>query len=214
MRYLFVLAVILSAAASRADEASARQHYEAGAVLYEATRYEAALHEFEAAQATEPRPALVYNIARCLDRLGRRQEATAAYKRFLHDDDAIDDAHAEEARARLSAMRPATSAPGVSLSPTVSTVAALPPPPTRRRSYLGPGLLGGGALALAAVGAGLTGSALTSYGQLSKTCAPDCSPTSWQSLPAREHAGEALLGVAGAMAIADIAWFIIVARRK
>lgn len=206
MRLLLAALLLLAPSLTFADVDAARLRYEAGAALYEATRYEAALREFEAAQAMEPRPALVYNIARCLDRLGRRQEAATAYERFLRGEEAIG-AHADEARLRLAelARMPA---------PTPSTVAPSSPPPTKRRRYLGPGILVGGALALAIIGAGLTGSALADYNQLSSSCAPNCQSSTWQGLPARERAGEALLGIAGAALVADVVWFVIVARRK
>lgn len=205
MRFTFTLILLLFSAAAFADEQEiARDHYDRGAALYDATRYESALHEFETAYTQEPRPALVFNIARCLDRLGRRTEAAAAYERFIEN--APDATSAASARARLDAIRVIVQpAPVVLLTPIT--------PPRRRSHYLGPGILLGGALAIGAIGAGLTGSALVSYHSLSDACSPNCNPAAWSSLPPREHAGEALLGVAAAAVVADVIWFVIESRK-
>lgn len=188
---------------------SAREHYARGAALYDATRYEAALREFEEAQSEEPRTELVFDIARCLDRLGRREEARAAYEKYLAS--SPDASNADEVRGRLVALTEIKVAkPVLPLTPV--TPAALPS--TKRHRYLGPGLLGGSALIVGAVGAGLLGSALTSYNSLSSACAPNCSSNAWVNLPAREHAGEALLGIAAVAVVADVVWFVVASRRK
>lgn len=188
----------------------AREHYKRGAVLYEATRYDAALHEFEAAQATDPRPPLLYNIARCLEQLGRRAESLAAYERYLREDPTA--ANAAEVTAKIAALTAAlTAALAPPALPPAVTVAALRP--IRQHRYLIPGVVAGGALALAVAGAGLLGSALGEYRSLDASCSPNCSQGAWSQLPAREHAGEALLGVAGAAVVADIVLFVLESKR-
>lgn len=203
MRIALSALLLTLAVGARADE-TAREHYEHGAALYDATRYEAALHEFEVAYAQQALPALVYNIARCLDHLDRHEEAAAVYERFL-DADQTDKVQIAEARERLVELR-TVLAP----SPTVPAFTASP----SHRHYLAPGLLGGGTVVLGAVGASLLGNALWSYNGLSKACAPNCPASSWGSLPAREHAGETLLGIAGAAAVADVVLFVIEAKKR
>lgn len=208
------LSILLLTLATIAHADDAREHYQRGAALYDATRYEAALHEFEVAYAQQALPALVYNIARCLDRLDRYEEAAAAYARFL-DADHSDDPQIGEARTRLAelhAMMTPTPAPNVVPTPTALT-SPTPSTPSHRR-YLTPGLLGGGTVVLGAVGASLLGNALWSYNGLSKACAPNCPTSSYAGLPARERAGEALLGIAGAAAVADVVLFVIAAKKR
>lgn len=204
MRTFFTLILVFYSFHVHADEISAKARYEAGAALYEATRYEAALREFEAAQAMDPRSALVYDIARCLDRLGRQVEAAAAYERFIAE--APDATSAASARARLDAIRVVEAPPPVAIASS--------PTPPRRPRYLGPGTLLGASLALGAAGAGLTGSALVEYNRLAASCSPDCDSATWANLPARERAGEALLGIAAAGLVGSAVWFVIVSRRK
>lgn len=201
MKSVIVVLLLLGSIAEAQTE-SAQDRFTRGAALYEATRYEAALHEFEAAHAMKPMAAFVFNIARCLDRLDRRDEAKAAYQRFLSEDpEALTAPVARERLALISAMDevpPATPAPVV-----------------LRRRYVAPVAIGGGALALLAVGAGLLGSAVQDFNALEKSCAPVCSTSSWSGIRTRELAGEVVLGVGAAAAVADIIVFAVeYGRRK
>lgn len=220
MRTFLILLALASVA--RADEETAKDHYQRGAALYDATRYESALHEFETAYTQTPSPELIYDIARCLDRLERREEAVAAYTRFLNADKS-DDPQVNEVHVRLAeigvAVQPKPSppplpAPQVIAVPALTALTPAPPVPPSRRRFLVPGLVGGGTVVFGAVGASLLGNALWNYNGLNRTCAPNCSGSSWSSLPGREHAGEALLGITGAAAVADIVLFVIAAKKK
>jgi tetratricopeptide (TPR) repeat protein len=232
MRYVLALLLLLPSLAFAdippvPDDTLARGHYVRGAEAYNAGRYEEALVEFEAAHHVRPMSAFDYNIAKCLDRLNRRAEAVEAYGKYLRN--APPDDTAAETRARIEKLQheirdaekppapaivPAIVAPVIT-PPAPSAVVfsvTLPPRPSPRRFIL-PGAVGGGALALAAIGAGLLGSTASAYGSLDGSCAPNCSTGSWASLPAREHAGEALLGIAGAVAIVDVVLWVRAMKR-
>jgi len=203
MRHLVLAALLLASPLTRADEESARDHFQRGQLLYDGSRYEAALHEFEVAYATQPVPALLYDIARCLEQLGRKAEAAQAYERFLESSPEAE--NASEIRARIDDLRKPVEAV------TLSRVNLSPPPKHR---YVAPGVVAGGALALGVIGAGLLGSAAHDYGALRSSCLPTCSTSSWSALPAHEHAGEALLGIAGAALVVDVVLWVRAARRS
>lgn len=184
------------------DALIARGHYARGAASYDAGHYAEALVEFEAAHQAKALPAFDYNIAKCLDRLGRRSEALAAYERYLKV--------ASDVEENVAAVREHTAL----LRHELQEVVVSATPPERRPRYTVPGAVAGGALVFAAIGAGLLGSASAGYHDLSSSCSPSCTPSSWSSLPAREHAGEVLLGIAGAVAVVDIVLWVRAARRK
>lgn len=214
-----LLTPVLALAGTAFEGEEAREHYTRGVVLYEATRYEAALREFEVAQALEPHADLIYDLARCLDRLDRRAEAVAAYRQYLIKSPDADNVAA--VLARVTALEPAAAAvPVTAATTTPATAITTPhtteprPKPQTRRPYLVPGLVGGSALAVAAIGAGLLGSAVAEFHSLDSSCAPTCSSSSWSSLPAREHAGDALLGIAGAAAVVDVVLFVVEAKKR
>ena len=107
------------------DTEVAKRHFDSASAFYDAHDYVRALREFQEARIAKPLPALDFNIARCLDRLERYEEAIAAYKRFgIATPNASEVGEARERievlRARLEAKRQldAGSAPN-----------SLPPPP-------------------------------------------------------------------------------------
>lgn len=195
-----------------ANELIARGHFKRGLTAYNAARYEEAKAEFETANAAKPQPALVFNIARCLDALGRKTEAVTEFRHYLDLDSDADNAAAVRARVDVLEHQTTVVVPvqtqAVVTSPVVVSAAVSAPPGIPSRHVI-PYVVGGGALALAAVGAGLLGSAAASFHDLQGSCGAGCSPSAWSGLPAREHAGEALLGVAGAVAIVDVVLWVV-----
>jgi tetratricopeptide (TPR) repeat protein len=82
------IAICLAAAPAAAEQSSAkrsvaRRHLELGQSLYKTSNYPAALEEFRRAYALEPHPDLLFNVARCLEVMGRLDEAAAAYREYL-----------------------------------------------------------------------------------------------------------------------------------
>jgi tetratricopeptide (TPR) repeat protein len=82
------------------DEAAAQAHFLAGSSYFQRGEYERAMEELEIAYDLSRRPALLYNIALCLERLGRYGEAAERLARYLdeEDPDAIRQRTALEAR--------------------------------------------------------------------------------------------------------------------
>jgi tetratricopeptide (TPR) repeat protein len=86
-----------------ANDAEARVHYDAGQLYYDSERYDEALREFREAYRLSPRPALLYNQAAALDRLGRTEEAIALYQLYLDTDQ--DSPLQAEITERMGALR-------------------------------------------------------------------------------------------------------------
>lgn len=186
------------------DQEIGRRHFERGRALYEEGRYEAAVDEFLAARRAYPAPQLDYNLARCYDRLDRPEAAIEFYQRYL--DRAPTTAEVGPIRARVAVLR-----------------ARLPTPPPARphRWFVGPAVLAAAAVALAATGAGLTASVRPAYQDLEAAramnvapCPAGCPEAVVAPLERRAIAGYTLLGIAGAAAIGDLAWWIAAARPR
>lgn len=105
---LFALAAFsLGPTAARADDDPdtevAKRLFKQGVNLYAADQYAEALDAFEKARLAKPLPAFDFNIARCYDRLGRWNDALAAYERFVVK--ATDPAEVKEAQGRIAVLR-------------------------------------------------------------------------------------------------------------
>src|SRR4051794_39176772 len=85
IRLTLVVVTLLArtAQASDAEFESARIHSQAGIAYYNEARYEEAAREMEAAYRLKPLAELQYNLAQCYERLGRTDDAVAAYQRYL-----------------------------------------------------------------------------------------------------------------------------------
>jgi hypothetical protein len=169
---------------------------------------------------------MVYNIARCHDRLEHTREAIESYEQYLQAAPVADDAG--ETRKRILVLRTRLAAesaasPGNERAAPSSTASehASPLPPRvdvlRGRSvrdFRAPIVVGAVALASAAVGAGLLGSVAADFHSLKSTCGtpPMCTRESWAALPAREYSAEALLGVAAVLVVVDVVLWAIEAR--
>jgi tetratricopeptide (TPR) repeat protein len=186
------------------DTEIARRHFETARTLYEHARYEEAIVEFEAARRARPVAELEYNIARCLDRLERWEQAIARYERYLAA--AAPGPEKESVSARVAELRPRVDE---------ARARALAEAPRRRpRWYVAPTVLGVAALALGGAGAGLVGSVAGPYRDLDVgACALGCPRSTYEHLENRAIAGYAVLGVAGAVAVVDVALWIALSRK-
>ncbi len=91
--------------ASEAQDGEARLLFEAAKRAFADARYDTALARFREAYTLSARPALLYNIGQCADRLRRDDEALEAFDRYLA---AMPDApNAAEVRTRIGALRAA-----------------------------------------------------------------------------------------------------------
>lgn len=92
-----------ASAQSSADDAAAREYFNAGRVAFSQGDYESALIYLRHAYRTSGRAALLYNIGLAADRLGREQEALQAFEQYL--DKTESPARELEVRRRIEALR-------------------------------------------------------------------------------------------------------------
>lgn len=127
VRWLGVVALVVCASPAGAQEAPPEAHaiFERGEQHYEAGRFAQSLAEFERlhsllTRALHPNAALIlFNMARCYQRLGRAREAVQTFERFLADAPAgapnteIARVELQELRARvaLDGAEPASASP-------------------------------------------------------------------------------------------------------
>jgi outer membrane receptor for ferrienterochelin and colicins len=128
-------------------EQEARARYQAGQVAYAGEHWQRAFDDFSAAFALVPRPELLYDMARCIEALGRPDEATIYYERFLvARPDTPERANIERAIVRLRAV-------------VAAAIEASPPPPTHKpvthRWWLWTAIVGGAAVVGLGVGLGV-----------------------------------------------------------
>jgi tetratricopeptide (TPR) repeat protein len=207
MRLLICLLPALAFAQEKLDPDTeiARRHFEAGRLSYEASDYDTALHEFEAARKVRQFPAFDYNIARCLDRLERPAEAIAAYERYLA---AIGGDHPDtrEVRERVRVLKERIAEP--SPAPVVAE-------PSRNKRWVAPSVVAGLTVATAVVGAGLIGSVSVDYDRMlsgPSSCRP-CSDSQVAPLRARADAAYAMFALSGALAVVDVVLWLRARRR-
>ena len=160
-----VLIVCIPFSAARAQdedpEARARRLYEVGEAAFAQGEYEVALDLLGSAYELSPRPALLYNMGVCADRLRRDAEAIEHYDGYLaRFPDAPNRADVE---ARLRALREAvlqretaaTSAPvQVAEAPPI-VVAPQQPHDVTSEDWFWPVVCGGAALVLGGVVLGI-----------------------------------------------------------
>lgn len=130
---------------------------------YRARRYDQAIEKFEAAYAVSPQPELIYNVARAYEKSLKRDEAMAAYERFLSLEGTTADLRSKALEA-LTALRrekealraseraknrPSTELPPPTAAPEPNPGGVRRPAPEPRSRTLEWILIGGGAAAAA-----------------------------------------------------------------
>jgi tetratricopeptide (TPR) repeat protein len=205
------------------DMSEARALFLAGRVAFDEGRFETAIKYFEASYEQSQRPALLYNIAQCFDRLRRDAPALAAFERYLAlapdaDNRALVEVRVQALRAALAAQ--ATEAPAsvteppTPMAPAGPTRADTPAPSSASAPHwsLAPALtLGAGALVA------LTGGVLMLVGQGQGTDVEHAKLGSrYETLRADMRAaerqwlaGEVLLGAGAAAASAGLIWLLL-----
>ena len=117
-----LLAVLIAAGALAQEDADAKIHFQAGVLHYDKGDYQQALEEFEAAFAASQRPAHLYNIAQCHDKLGDARKTIEYLRRYLGA------APPEEDRTRQKWLRnPGASRAGGTPPPAAAASTAAPP---------------------------------------------------------------------------------------
>jgi tetratricopeptide (TPR) repeat protein len=161
-----VVALLLLSVAARAEsplEQEARQHYNKGQKLFDASDYASAASEFRKAFELTHYPAILYRVALCEDQSGRFDEALRLYVEYLERDPQSDRRTTVEARIatlrQLAEQNRAESPPTVVAASTPAPAPAAPPPkprPLYKRWWLWTAVvLAAGAIAVG-VGVGVT----------------------------------------------------------
>ncbi len=92
-----------------AARAAARRLIEQAEAHYRVSDYPAALASYRAAHRLDPRPDLLFNIARCHEVMAQLDEAIRAYERYLEEKPQAEDAALVRARIeRLRSRQPAS----------------------------------------------------------------------------------------------------------
>ncbi len=114
---------------SSASTQRARRHFLAGKRAFEAKRYSAALKEFEAGYAIEPRPGFLLNMGHSARRMGELRRARDYYLKFLESDPPATDRRTTIALV-VEIDRQLAAAPSAgSHASAVPEPAAVTPPP-------------------------------------------------------------------------------------
>ena len=211
MRGAFIIvaccALVGIARAESTLESSAKTHFELGQTYSSAHRYEEALAEFSAGYELSRKPLFLFNMAECARLAGKPERARELYERYVAEDPS--GKLTRVAHERLEDLR---VAPSPRAAPGAELVTA-PPTDRPRRRHVAPIVVGSLAVASLVIGGALTGAAIASYGSLESSCKPYCDRSSWEQLPAQEHAGEALIGLGLAAAVADVVLWVVDLRR-
>jgi tetratricopeptide (TPR) repeat protein len=196
--------------------AEARIHVSAAVAYFERADYAGAVRELETAYRLHRAPDIQFNLGECYARLGRTDEAIAAYRAYLADRPAAED-RAQVAARIADLERALAAARGGSAPPTVvekvvwRTVViyrAPPPPPGRGARWAAWGVA---ALSLGSLAAAITTTALAAQAtsQIEHGGDPAMPPIYDGKLEQRAHiewilgaSGFALGGVAAAGAVA------------
>jgi tetratricopeptide (TPR) repeat protein len=95
----FLFAFAAPAAAADGKKAEAEVHYEQGKAYYKAGAFDLAIQEFLAGYKLDPRPGVLFNIARGYEELKDKPHAIEYYKKYV--DQGAGAAASTEARARM-----------------------------------------------------------------------------------------------------------------
>lgn len=116
MRALLIAATLSVATAapalaqpSAADLELAKRHFELGRTYYDQAAYDKALTAFEESYNLSKKAALLFNIGKCYEALGKLEQAIEHYERYLKATDTSDPnlaARIENLRKRVAAARP------------------------------------------------------------------------------------------------------------
>lgn len=150
------LCVILAGGAASAQSGPLREAYDQGLAAFQARDYETALRRFQRAYELSRSPEFLFNIGLTLERLGRRQEAVAAFQRFLELEPASPQRAVVERRLAALHEAPVATPPTPPPVPVVTPVAVrpviAPPPPTPRARPAWPWVVLGAGVAVGATG--------------------------------------------------------------
>jgi len=169
--------------------AAGRAFFEKGQAYYNAGKYQAAWVEFSSAFQIVELPDLLFNIARCEAKMGRKADAARHYRQFLAAKP--DDPEAPNIRKQIDELEGRT--------PPVAA------PPARRPIPWIAAATGGAGLLLVIGGASTLGAANSTYYSLQHDCGTSCSTSAVNVGRTQSAVGYSLLAVGfAAMAAAAV----------
>lgn len=92
----------------------AKEHFINGREYYEEGQYVAAIEEFEKAYALDPKPAFLYNVAQCSEKLGKLRQAVVYLDRFLKEDKEQTDT--ETIKSKISSLEERIAETGITVT--------------------------------------------------------------------------------------------------
>lgn len=128
-------------------EPSAKDLYDKGTEAFDFEDYQTALADFEQAYALDPRPSFQFNIGQCEKKLGHKELAVAAFRKYLDDAPrAPNRAAVEQMIAELSPRPASPPPPPTASSPAPASTADASSLPSSPPSTAAPGSDEAGAL--------------------------------------------------------------------
>jgi hypothetical protein len=192
------------------EERRARELFAQGSAAYDTGDYETGLAAFSDAYALSGRPRLLHNMYLCAERLGRPAEAARYLRRYLDEEDDID--NRESLVVRLSRLEDRAARERTASTGAPSAVGDDPSPRDDRSARgpgVGPWLLVGAGAASAIAGGVLVGLALGDVARIEDPAAgarwSEVADAYDRTVP-MSGAGFALLGVGLAAAGAGVVW--------
>lgn len=170
--------------------AAGRAFFEKGQSYYKQGKYQAAWVEFSSAFQIVELPDLLFNIARCEVRMGRRADAAKHFRQFLVA--RPNDPEADNIRRQIAELEGTSAAAGASGSSW-----------TTRAPWISIAT-GGAGLLLVVGGAGALGAANATYYSLQTSCGTACDPSLASPGRTQSAVGYSLLAV-GFVAMATAA---------
>jgi len=133
---LLLLVAVVVPATAQADKEQAKAHYERGKRLYNLSRFDDAVKEYEAAYLEMEDPAFLFNIGQCYRQLGKNELALRSYRNYVRSaPDAANRTDVEnriqEIEATLAKEKEATPAPVVAPSEPTRPVPVVVAPPVQ-----------------------------------------------------------------------------------
>ncbi|MEM9068065.1 MAG: tetratricopeptide repeat protein [Myxococcota bacterium] len=217
MRPLLVLSMVALCSTAIAQDTNdldqaAALVFQAGTTEFEEGRFEAALDHYQTAYRLSGRPALLYNIALCHDRLEQKDEAIAFYDRFVRE--SPNHPAVRRASARLEILRESERRPRGDTDDTDDTDDPNDDDSASSPNRRGPALL----LSVASASLISWGSAgliaRNRYRNADRACGRDCSNSRKRGIRRPSRTADVSLGVGVVAAVGGLVWLMVERRRS
>jgi hypothetical protein len=189
----------LASETSGPRQEAARAHFERGVELYTYGDFPNAWLEFNSAYQVVPLVDLLNNLARCEVRMGRQRDALEHFRSFITA--RPNDQDSEYIRQEIARLEGEVGRTTAAQNAPPEPVAAPAPPRPRHVPVYGI-LVGATTIAMLIAGATTLGLVNGRYNSLHNQCGSSCPPMDVNVLQTQSYAGDGLLGVGAAGAVA------------